>query len=193
MKISILIFSWMMVSSIAIAQSDSTAFSKNKIIYFNNFLAGGLFGESGQGNGLTISTTHGVRINRLALGAGVGFDSYYHWKAAPVFGTVSFDVAKIKRNALFLQLNAGYAHAERIRREEWLTDYNEYGKEMISSMLGYRIHAEKFSLYLVAGHKFQKTNFSYNMAPWGSFAPPSMLYVEENINRLVIQIGFGLH
>jgi hypothetical protein len=193
MKTRILLFILFVICISAHAQVDSGLPSKRKVIYYNNFLAGGLLGASGTGSGLTLSTTHGIRINRLSVGAGFGFDSYFDWKTVPVFGTVEFDFAKIKRNAFFLQFNAGYADAKRINREEWITEYREYGGVMTSFMLGYKIRAEKFSLYVLAGHKSQEANYSYNPQPWSSFASPPNYSVEENMNRLVVQLGFGLH
>ena len=194
MRTRILLFDLDAICNLAFAQFDSSAVAKRKITYYNNILAGGLLGESGKGSGLTISTTHGVRINRFAIGAGVGFDSYFDWKAVPVFGSIGFDFAKIKRNAFFVQFNAGYAEASRANREVWIgSEYREYGGEMISYFLGYRMRAEKFSLYLLAGHKFQRAHFSYNPQPWSSFAPSPSLSVEEDMNRLVVQLGFDFH
>lgn len=193
MKIRILLFFLFIICISASAQSESDKPSKWKVIYYNNFLAGGLIGESGKGSGVTFSTTHGIRTNRLSVGAGLGFDSYFDWKTIPIFGSIEYDFAKIKRNAFFLQFNAGYADAERTNREEWVTEYREYGGEMVSFMLGYKIRAEKFSLYVLAGHKFQEANFSYNPQPWSSFAYPPNYAVEENMNRFVVQLGFGLH
>ncbi len=194
MKTRILLFILFIICISAHAQVDSSVPSKRKVIYYNNFLAGGLLGDSGKGSGLTFSTTHGIRINRFSVGAGFGFDSYFDWKTVPVFGTIEFDFAKIKRNAFFLQFNAGYADAKRINREEWTNvEYREYGGEMISFMLGYKIRAEKFSLYVLAGHKSQEANYSYNPQPWSSFSSPPNYSVEENMNRLVVQLGFGLH
>lgn len=193
MKIKILLFVLFIICISARAQSDSSNTSKWKVIYYNNILAGGLLGESGRGSGLTLSTTHGIRTNRFSVGAGFGFDSYFDWKTVPVFGTIEFDFAKIKRNAFFLQFNAGYADATRINREEWVTEYREYGGPMISYMVGYKIRAEKFSMYVLAGNKFQEATYSYNPQPWSSFASPPTYSVEENMNRLVVQLGFGLH
>ncbi|HET6539077.1 MAG TPA: hypothetical protein VFG46_01260 [Chryseolinea sp.] len=193
MKTRILLFILFVICISAHAQVDSGVPSKRKVIYYNNFLAGGLLGASGTGSGLTLSTTHGIRINWLTLGVGVGYDSYFDWKTVPVFGTIEADFAKVKRNAFFLQFNAGYADARRINREEWITDYKEYGGEMVSLMVGYKIRAEKFSMYVLAGHKFQEANFSYNPQPWSSFSSPPNYSVEENMNRFVVQLGFGLH
>src|SRR5688572_7921499 len=195
MKISIVGFFLLGISFSTLAQSDSLALRKNRIRYFNNFLAGGLLGDDGQGTGFSISTTHGIRLNRLALGAGIGYDSYYDWRVVPFFGSVSYDFAKIKSNAFFVQFNAGYSHAERVRREEWLTDYRDYGSKMVSSLIGYRIATNKLSIYVAAGHKYQRANFSYSGLPaWSSFAAPgSLVTTEETMNRVVVQIGFGLH
>jgi hypothetical protein len=195
MKISIVGFFLLGISFSALAQTDSTTIRKNRIRYFNNFLAGGLLGDDGQGTGFSISTTHGIRINRLALGAGVGYDSYYDWRVVPFFGSISYDFARIKSNAFYIQFNTGYSHAERVRREEWLTDYRDYGSKMISTVIGYRITTNKLNIYLAAGHKYQKANFSYNgLLTWSSFAGPgSLLATEETMNRVVVQIGFGLH
>jgi hypothetical protein len=194
MKTRILFFILFIICISVHAQVDSGVPAKRKVIYYNNFLAGGLLGDSGYGSGLTLSTTHGIRINRFSVGGGFGFDSYFDWKTVPVFGAVEFDFAKIKRNAFFLQFNAGYADARRINGEEWTNvEYREYGGVMTSFMLGYKIRAEKFSLYVLAGHKSQEANYSYNPQPWSSFSSPPNYSVEENMNRLVVQLGFGLH
>ena len=180
------------VSCQLLAQSDTTSISKNKIVYFNNFLAGGIFGKAESGSGPSLLMTHGVRMNRLAIGAGVGFDSYLDWKTLPVIGSIYFDFAKIKQNALFILFSAGYSNAWRIKGEDPILDEHARGGEMINSMVGYRIKANQFSLYISAGHKFQQVQRSYNPTPWSS-VPGSKVSVEENMNRMVIQIGFGLH
>lgn len=189
MKISIVVCC--VFSFPLLAQPDSTQLSPRKVIYFNHVLAGGLFGEEGDGSGLSISTTHGIRVKRLALGAGVAFDSYGQWKTIPAFGSISYDFAKIKSNAFFLQFNAGYANASRIKKEEW-ADYREYGSQMICSLIGYRIRTQQFSLYVQAGHRFQKVSYSYDPTPWASQLH-ARYTVDEEINRVVVQIGFGLH
>lgn len=193
MKISLLtVFTWVIFS--AGAQPIDVASPKKKFEYFNTFLAGALMGETGKGTGVTLSTTHGVRLKRVAFGAGIGFDSYFDWKALPIFGSVSFDFGKIKSNALFLQFNAGYAEAWLVRDEEaWMPQYRDYGGAMVSSSIGYRISKERFSLYVMAGHKFQRAHSAYEPEPWSSFAPQFRHRIEEDMNRLVVQIGFGLH
>lgn len=193
MRISLLLILLIGVSSEIRAQSDSSSVSKRQFLYFNNFLAGGLLGKSGQGSFLSLSTTHGIRIKRLALGAGVGFDSYINWKTLPLFGTLSYDLVKIKRNAIFIQFIAGYTDAWRIKTADWEPDYNISGGEVIGSIIGYRITAKQFSLYISAGHKFQQINYAYNPTPEITGQSESRISIEENINRLQVQIGFGLH
>jgi hypothetical protein len=180
-------------SYLLLAQEDSLGVSKNKIHYYNSFLAGGLLGKSKQGSGASFSMAHGIRINRLAIGAGLGFDSYLDWKTVPLFGAVSFDFAKIKKNAFFIQLNGGYAWAWDIVKENFEPNYDKLsGKGMISSMVGYRISLNQYSIYFSAGHKFQRIEYSYNPTPWSS-VPGSNTFVEEDMNRFVLQLGFGFN
>lgn len=194
MRISLLIVLLVAINFSLIAQTEKTQVPKRKSIYYNSFLAGGLLADQGQGTGVTLSMVHGVRVKRFAFGAGIGLDSYLDWKTLPVFGSVNFDFGKVKNNAFFVQCNVGYAEAWRIKRDEWYpSGYHEYGDVMISSLIGYRITMEKFSLYMQAGHKFQTAHSSYHSEPWSAFAPQSSLFVDEKMNRLVVQIGFGLH
>ncbi len=192
MKTSLLLL-FVCVNLVAAAQTVDVEVPKKKVTYFNTFLAGGLMGEEGKGTGVTLSTVHGVRLKRAAFGAGIGFDSYFDWKTLPVFGSVSYDFGRIKSNALFVQFNAGYSEAWLVREEDsWMPQYRDYGGTMIASSLGYRISKERYSLYLMVGHKFQRANYSYEPEPWSSFAPVFRSRVEEDMNRLVVQIGFGL-
>jgi hypothetical protein len=175
------------------AQTDSVAQSKKKIHYFNSFLIGGLFGKSEQGSGVTLSMVHGVRFQRLAVGAGIGMDYYQDWKMLPVFGSISFDVAKIKNSAFYIQLNGGYSRAREIKKEEFEPEYEHVsGKGMFNAMIGYRIRLRQCSIYMAAGHKFQRVTYSYNPMPWSS-VPGSNIFVEEDMNRFVVQLGFGLY
>lgn len=181
------------VSITGYSQTVDVEVPKRKLTYFNTFLAGAMMGESGKGTGVTLSTIHGVRLKRAAFGAGIGFDSYFDWKTLPIFGSVSFDFAKIKSNALFVQFNAGYAEAWLVRDEDsWTPPYRDYGGTMVSSSAGYRITKERFSLYAMVGHKFQRSHCFYEPELWSSFAPTYRQRIQEDMNRLVVQIGFGL-
>jgi hypothetical protein len=190
MKIKFCIILIFATTLLAHAQSDST----KRVKYFNQFTAGGLMGKSGQGTGVTLSTIHGIRIKRLSVGAGLAFDSYRNWNVVPIFGSISFDVANIKTNSLFLQLNIGYSFANRIDLEgPGLPSYKEYGSQMINPMIGYRINAKKYRLYVQAGHKFQVVHYGYDPQPaWSSFWAP-IVSVDEKLSRFVMAIGFGIN
>ena len=182
------------VSFGGMAQTVDVEIPKKKVTYFNTFLAGGLMGETGKGTGVTLSTIHGVRLKRAAFGAGIGFDSYFDWKTLPIFGSVSFDFGKIRSNALFVQFNAGYAEAWLVRDEDsWTPPYRDYGGTTVASSIGYRITKERFSIYVMAGHKFQRAHLTYEPEIWNIFAPAVRQRIEEDMNRLVVQIGFGFH
>jgi hypothetical protein len=175
------------------AQTDSLAVSKNRIHYYNNFIIGGLLGKSEQGTGASFSMVHGIRINRLALGGGIAFDAYREWKTVPLFGSLTFDFARIKNSAFFIQMNAGYAKAWDVKKDSFEPVYDELsGKGMLNSMIGYRLLLHRYSIYINAGHKFQRIEYSYNPTPWSS-VPGSNTFVEEDINRVVIQVGFGFN
>jgi hypothetical protein len=191
---------WAVLFTIAISpccelfgQVDSTALSKKKIHYFNSFLAGGILGKSELGSGATFSMIHGIRLHRLRAGAGIGLDAYRDWKMLPVFGSVSFDVAKIKNNAFYLQLNAGFSKAWEVKKENFEQEYDRLsGRGMAQSMIGYRIGLHQYAIYIAAGHKFQRITYSYNPMPWSS-VPGSNIFVEEDMNRFVVQLGFGFY
>jgi hypothetical protein len=192
MKTSLLTL-FVLASFSCIAQTVDVEVPGKKVTYFNTFMAGGLIGEKGKGTGVTFSTIHGVRIKRASFGAGIGFDSYLDWKTLPIFGSLNFDFARIKSNALFVQFNAGYAEAWLVRNEgSWTPPYRDYGGTMVASSVGYRITKERFSLYVMAGHKFQRAHLTYEPELWSSFAPSVHQRIEEDMNRLVVQIGFGL-
>ncbi len=192
MRTSLLIF-LACTSFGSMAQTVDVEVPKKKLTYFNTFLAGGLMGEKGKGTGVTLSTIHGVRLKRAAFAAGIGFDSFFDWKTLPIFGSVSYDFGKIRSNAFFVQFNAGYAEAWLVRDEgSWTPPYRDYGGTMVASSLGYRITKERFSLYVMAGHKFQRAHLVYEPELWSSFAPALRQSIEEDMNRLVVQIGFGL-
>lgn len=191
---------WIVFSTIAVfhccqlfGQVDSVVLSNKKIHYFNSFLAGGLFGKSEQGSGVTMSMIHGVRFHRLTAGAGIGLDTYRHWKTVPVFGSVSFDFARIKNSAFYVQFNAGYSKVWEIKKEDFEPEYEDLsGRGMVQSMIGYRIGLHQYAIYIAAGHKFQRISYSFNPMPWSS-VPGSNVFVQEDMNRFVVQLGFGFY
>src|SRR6218665_1987360 len=93
------------------AQSDSTVSkSPHRIQYFNNISTGVLFGEND--NTVTVSTTHGVRIKRFAVGAGIGFDSYTAWRTIPFTASAAYEFWTVKQvNHFYFQGMGGYSRA----------------------------------------------------------------------------------
>lgn len=171
------------------AQHDSTVIPNSRLRYFNTFLAGGLLGNADESYTMSLSTIHGIKTGRLRAGLGSGLDSYTGWRVLPVYASVSFDWARIRKNALFVQLNLGNSFAWKIEGVEGSSSFQEKGGFMINTMIGYRIsHAAKNSLYIAIGHKAQRTQYEYTY-DWMS----SRFTVREELQRLVFLIGFGLH
>ena len=196
-KTGFILFFLLPISWTTFSQTDS-ARSEKKIQYTNSFLSGGLFGEKGMGNSLTFSTIHGIRFGRWMAGAGLGYDTYSEWNVIPLIGSMSFDFDKIKGNAFYVQFNAGYTKSWQQEPGDGAVRYEEDGGYMINPSVGYRIRVEKYSLYISAGYKFQRINYSYTQPYWwwwggDSPTPSSTSYVQQDMNRISIQIGFGLH
>lgn len=193
MRINILQVCILVISSVPLfAQSDST--SVPQIKYFNNLQAGGLFGDSGKGNSLSVSMTHGIRYERWSFGIIAGYDSYQDWRFVPVSAGVSFDFARIKDNVFYVQGDAGYAIAAWVPSElDPEKGYEADGGLMFHPVVGYRIKANQYSLYLSAGYKFQRNDYTYTSNNWIWGYPAPGTSVRENMERLSIQIGLGLH
>ena len=171
------------------AQADSTLKARGPIIYWNNFLAGGLVGEDGKGASFTFSTTHGIRYRRWTTGFGVGYDVYSDWNTLPLFVSLGADLHDTGRYACYLQLNAGYAAAAWIPgREDYMPDIDTNGGAMINPMIGFAMKADHYRIYLAAGYKFQRNSYDY----WIIY-PSNGFSLQKDIERIVIQLGFGLH
>ena len=172
------------------AQPDS---SFSKVTYFNSIHAGGLLGKKGNGSSLTASLIHGVRYKNSSFGIGIGYDAYRDWRTMPLFGSVSYDFARIRNNAFFIQLNAGHSKAWNPLEDQEQFVYDEPGGRFIHPLLGYRIHTQKFSLYMTAGYKLQR--LAYEQTPrwalWGYSG--HRVTIEHDIERLSVQLGFGFH
>lgn len=177
------------------AQADSAHVVK-RIGYFNNFLSGGLLGEKGKGTSLTFATTHGTRLKELSLGLGLGYDAYVNWRVIPAFVSISYDIAKVKNNRIFLNCNTGYAIAKAVRNFSQFNqlDYTDVkGGVMLNPMLGYRIETGPYSLYFSTGYKWQRNKYDVVDSSWIWGFPQSKTSVREEISRVVIQLGFGWH
>lgn len=186
-----ILFVLIVLSPAVSAQSDSS-FSK-KPTYFYTVHAGGLLAKKGNGSSLTTSTIHGIRYKNLAFGIGLGYDAYLEWRALPVFGSVSYDFAHIRRNTFFVQMNAGYSQAWNPLSDDDQFIFDERGGMVIHPLVGYRISSDKFSVYLTAGYKFQRIEYEQTPRWWIWGYPGSKTTVVRDIERISIQIGFGYH
>lgn len=183
----------------AVAQTDSLKHDGQKIRYWNNFLFGGLTGD--HKTDFSFATTHGIRLGRMAVGLGIGLDAYGDWKVFPMFASASFDFARIKNNALFVQMNGGYGRANyTAERRDGGPAIENGGGKMLNPMLGYRIKADRFRIYIAMGYKFQRNKYTYHydyntalidFAP-GAYQSPRYS-VQEDMQRFVVQMGFGWH
>ena len=190
-------FLFLLLTCQAVAQTDSLDRADRKIRYWNNFLLGGLRGDHKEVF-FSLTTTHGVRLGRLAVGLGAGMDAYGDWKVFPMFASASFDFARIKNDAFFIQMNGGYGRAIYTGGDrEGTPGVDNGGGKMLNPMLGYRIKADRFRIYIAMGYKFQRNRYTYGYINpiWSSFAPyESPRYsVQEDMQRFVLQMGFGWH
>jgi len=203
MRTNILSFLMLLLAAQAMAQTDSVAQRSTKLRYFNNFLLGGLVGGSDghKGTSFSFATTHGVRRNRLAVGLGTGIDVYGDWKVVPIFASASFDFARLKHDAFFVQMNGGYSISFYSKGNgEGAPDVSPHGGKMFNPMIGYRFKADRFGIYIAMGYKFQRNNYSYQYSHSGYytdvFGPmivPNTYRVQEDMQRFVVQMGFGWH
>ncbi|AYB34245.1 hypothetical protein [Chryseolinea soli] len=181
----------------AVAQTDSVGHAGRKVRYWNNFLLGGLQGDHKQ-TSFSLATIHGVRVGRLAVGLGTGLDAYGDWKVFPLFASASFDFARVKNDAFFIQMNGGYGRAIYTGDREGMMNLDNGGGKMFNPMLGYRIKADRFRIYIAMGYKFQRNTYTYgyNYLPYDDFASsyePPKYTIREDMQRLVLQMGFGWH
>jgi hypothetical protein len=192
-------FLFLLLTCQAVAQTDSLDRAGRKIRYWNNFLLGGLLGDHKETN-FSFTTTHGVRLGRLAVGLGTGMDAYGDWKVFPLFASASFDFARIKNDALFIQMNGGYGRAIYTHEDGMgAPGVDNGGGTMLNPMVGYRIKADKFRIYIAMGYKFQRNKYAYGYinspvyGPYGSPYEYPRYFVQEDMQRFVLQMGFGWH
>ena len=165
------------------AQSDSFALRPR---YFLSVHSGGLVGKKGDGSFLTSSLIQGVRFDRLAVGLGIGYDAYVDWRVIPVFMNLNYDLGRSPGgNSLFIQFNGGVSKAWNPWLSEVETVYNEEANININPMVGYRIIADKSSLYISIGYKSQVIEFG-----WG-YPGGDKTFVRRQTGRVAIQLGFG--
>ena len=170
------------------AQVDSTIEKSGH--YFNSFGGGILLGEDDEPITGSITMIHGTKVKKWRFGIGVGLEGYQEWRTLPVFFSFTFDFGAMERSALYLQLNAGYAHGWMVQDEpEGLIRSDQRAGPMLNTMFGYRIIDEKYNFTVAIGHKLQQTRYTYEYEWWNQ----NRVTVERDINRFFIQLGFGIN
>lgn len=160
--------------------------------YFFSLHSGGLLGGEGQGSSFTTSLIQGVRVKKFALGIGLGHDAVAEWLTLPVWASVRFDFARVGPHDFYLQLDGGYAKAWLPSIDETQYRYNEKGGPFFHPQVGYRINSEKLKVYLSAGYKIQRIKYEQT-ANWGWGGVTNKYYITRDIERVSLQIGFGLY
>lgn len=175
----------------ALGQSESVP---SKASYFFSVHTGGLLGGAGQGSSFTTSLIQGVRVKKFAFGVGLGYDALAEWRTLPVSGIVRFDFAKAGRDNFYFQLDGGYAKAWLPDIDESQFNFRERGGIFFHPQIGYRINAEKVKVYMSAGYKLQRLEYEQATTWWSGWGQSvNKYYVTRDIERISIQIGFGLN
>lgn len=182
-----LFLSFTLSGVIAFCQEEGE--QRSRANYYNSFQSGGLFGKKDKGASFTFSTTHGIQLRSVRLGLGIGYDSYQRWRVLPLFGQVCWDFAPIRDNVIFLSGTGGHAWGSFRQQNEFEPDYHGARGWLINPSLGYRIRADKWDITMSAGYRWQRLNYNHLAFWWGG----SEVFVKETIERVVLQIGFGIH
>lgn len=199
----------LLIQAVGLAQGSfekpDSIVSTKKFEYFFYLQSGTLIGcnECSRGKELTFTgaTVHGVKIgNRLRLGGGIGYDSYYGWNIMPVFGSASWDLFA-KKNAFFVQFNYG-GSLKSWKYSQY--NYEEYGFQgseggrMINPMVGYRVHYHDVSLALMAGYKYQRVSsyYEYPSYYWDPLqgqiiGEPNKTTLVQEMNRFMLSMYIG--
>ncbi len=188
------LFLFLLISPVLHAQELEEVPLK-KVRYTNSFLSGGSVGGSEELWGMSVSTFHGIKVERWRFLIGIGMDGYSDWLTYPMMGSVSFDLSHPKKKkGLYLIVNSGYAFADKTIPIEWTDSFSDKGGMIFNPMIGYRITIGSVDLYFQSGYKNQQVSYrySYNYGGWGGSPGSGYKYkVDQDLNRFVFQIGFG--
>lgn len=178
----------MVLSGALCAQETDTTASAGRVSYFGYIGIAAMFSEHNKPYTAGIHTIHGVKLGRFKMGAGLGLDSYDEWRVCTVFGSGTFDFARIRDNAFFIQANYGYADGVRLRDIEGSDDLNTQGGPFTNVLIGYRVDvSKKTSVIVAAGWRSQILSYSYSYA-WAS---QTKYDITETLNRVELRLGFG--
>jgi hypothetical protein len=191
-------------SRVSLQPFGDTVQHENLIKYYFHVNAGALTGcdncTASNPTTFTTSTVHGVTIGRkLRAGAGLGFDSYEGWQTLPLFGEISYDLIGTRnRNALFLAVQYGWAHAwdNRVPFEPSLVGVD--GGSLLGGQAGYRIKYHNIRVGLLFGlrRQFVSSDFhypTYYLNAQGILVEgsPNTVSIEREMRRVMISLQVG--
>lgn len=179
----------LIVSLPAIAQSDTT---RSKPSWFMTIDVGLLFARNAIESGPSIRMRQGIRYDRFALGAGVGYDLYEHWRALPVFTGMSFDFVQRSAQALYLEVDAGYSPTWYRTNEVTEAARRDAGGYFLHPSLGYRGGVGKVQIHISAGYKIQNVEWHQELSAWGWYPAHEEITILQEMRRLSFMIGIGL-
>jgi hypothetical protein len=176
-----------LISFSASAQSDTVS----QRSWFVSIHTGVLMAKPGNGTSVTTTLMPGIRLGRLAMAVGAGYDVYQAWRALPVFAGVGYDIHRGRNYSFFVHFNAGYSKGwiSTPEGESGSTFKNE-GGYFYHPFAGYRISQGKINIYVSAGYKFQ--TLSYEQQPQWFWGTGMKSTVTAEMQRLSLQIGFGI-
>jgi len=172
-----------------VSAQEEDSVSGKRPAYFNQINSGILFGKKSAGNTVMVSTLHGIRVHRLFIGAGLGYEHYTERELMPVFASGAVALMNPDHSHLFVELQYGYSKAWHSINNFDPYKYRERGGVMFNAQLGYRIKADKFSMYLKAGYKAQKLKYEQYLEWVNNYSNK----IERVMERLNASIGIGFN
>lgn len=144
------------------------------------------------------STIHGIQVQNLRLGAGVGHTSFGPIRTLPYFGSISFDFfGKKSTNGVFMEFDYGGAHTwlgSPEQRGDQLKKVDAWGFSQIS--VGYAHRYEKLRFAAQLGFMKLKTirRYRYNDGYYylDYYIPPYESSTNYEIKRLFVTVSVGI-
>lgn len=154
--------------------SDAPGENSSKMIknkgFFSETLLGGNFGNSTYGNrtgGFAFGSTAGYQFGNVALGIGVGLESWFEAFALPTYLTGRYYFSKSK-TAPFLALNGGYCFGGKTNQDQMIYyDYYYPVQNTVNGAFGSahfgvrRALADDFAIVLSTGARYQYSQSEY--------------------------------
>jgi hypothetical protein len=195
--------------------AQDTLRAGHRVKYFNSLKSGVLIGGyspyGGTSSDISVSAAHGIRWGRWSAAGEVGVDRYSAWTVVPLGLGVTCDLftnihAKSKcsqihgpnsregherKNALYVSLSTSRPIHFNPPGEGGNSNTEYSDSWGFNPALGYRIRADKASLYVQVGYKSQSltTTYWYDIGNGNRNTYSST----REFRRLQVMIGFGLN